>query len=176
MHGIIHAELKKYVETKFGPENWKAVLDEAGFNGKVYTTFSTYPDTEAVEIVSAASRLTKFAIPDILEDFGKFITPDLMNMYRSIIKSDWDMFDMLLQTEEMIHKVVRIQNEGAEPPRLKFERIDDKTLKFVYDSQRKMSDVAKGIIKGVADHYNEDIEMQTSQNPDQSVEIIIKRR
>ena len=142
----------------------------------MYTTFSTYPDTDAVSIVSAASKLTKFAIPEILEDFGMFITPDLMNMYRSIIKSDWDMFDMLLQTEEMVHKVVRIQNEGAEPPKLMFEKIDDKKLKFIYNSPRKMSDVAKGIIRGVANHYKEDVELTKSENPDGSVEIIITRK
>ncbi len=176
MHGIIHAELKKYVEGKFGSDGWKAVLDEAGLSGKIYTTFTTYPDSDALSIVTAASKITKIGIPEILEDFGYFIAPDLMNMYRSIIKSEWGMFDMLLQTEEMIHKVVRMQNAGAEPPKLEFEKVDDQTLKFIYKSKRNMADVAKGIIRGVANHYGESVELTSTTNGDGSVEVMITRK
>ena len=44
MHGIIHAELKKYVETNHGPEAWRAILDKAGLGNKIYMAISTYED------------------------------------------------------------------------------------------------------------------------------------
>lgn len=58
MHGIIHAELKKYVDAKHGSEAWRAILQEAGLANDIYLPLNTYPDADAVAIVTAASKLT----------------------------------------------------------------------------------------------------------------------
>ncbi len=34
MHGIIHSELKKYVETNHGQDVWDILLEKAGYNIK----------------------------------------------------------------------------------------------------------------------------------------------
>jgi len=160
MHGIIHSELKKFVETRHGADAWKAVLEEAGFSNKVYLPNTTYADQEAVAIVTAASRLTGTPAEDILESFGEFIVPALMSTYRPMIKPKWKTMEMLLNTEGTIHKAVRIKNPGAQPPSLKFKQTGPNTLKFNYNSWRRMSAVAKGIIKGVAKHYGEKVDIQ----------------
>jgi hypothetical protein len=36
MHGIIFSELKKYVDTKFGPSTWPTLLTESGLGPKLY--------------------------------------------------------------------------------------------------------------------------------------------
>ena len=174
MHGIIHAELKKYVETNHGSDAWKAILKEAGLSNKIYMTISTYPDEEVVAIVTAASKLTQTPAENILEDFGEFIAPDLMIMYQPLIKPEWKTMEMLLHTEETIHRVVRLNNPGADPPRLQFEATGPNTLKFTYTSPRQMSAVAKGIIKGVAKHYGETLTIQERKRADGGSEMQIK--
>ncbi len=173
MHGIIHVELKKYVETNHGSDVWTAVLKEAGLSNKTYMTIITYSDEEALAIVNAASSLTHTPAEHILEDFGEFIAPDLMSMYWSLIKPEWKTMEMLLYTEETIHRVVRQKNPGAGPPRLQFEAQDSNTLKFTYTSPRQMSAVAKGIIKGVAKHYGENVTIQERKSTDGSSEMVI---
>ena len=69
MHGFIHTELKRYVETKHGADAWKAVLTAAGLGTKTYLTINTYPDEEALAIVKSASAITKAPADVILEDF-----------------------------------------------------------------------------------------------------------
>ena len=173
MHGIIHAELKKYVETKHSPDAWRAVLDNAGLGGKVYVATSTYEDAEAGAIVKAASALTGVPPLEILEDFGEFIAPDLLGMYKSLIDPSWKTAEMLVNTEDLIHKVVRMKNPGATPPQLKFKRVGPNELHFHYDSPRQMSAVAKGIMKGVAKHYGESLSIQERKNADGSVDMRI---
>ena len=87
MHGIIHAQLKQFVETNHGVEAWRAVLDEAGLAGKVYLANGAYADEDAVAIVTAASKLTGPPAADILEGFGEFIVPALMSTYKSSANS-----------------------------------------------------------------------------------------
>ena len=174
MHGLIHSELKKFIETRHGPEVWKTVLEEAGFGGKIYLSNTPYADQETTAIVSAASRITSTPASDLLENFGEFIAPALMSTYRSMIKPGWKTMEMLLNTEGTIHRGVRVKSPGAQPPCLKFKQTGRNTLRFNYNSWCQMSAVAKGIIKGVAKHYGETVEIKERKGPAGSSELSIK--
>jgi hypothetical protein len=52
----------------------------------------------------------------VLEDFGVFIDPPLMNMYGHLIPAEWKTLDEIEKTEETVHHVVRVQTPGAKPP------------------------------------------------------------
>ena len=173
MHGIIHAELKKFVEAKHGAEAWRAILAEAGLPNKMYLSNSVYPDTETVALVTAASKLTGTPADAILEAYGEFIAPTLMRMFQSLVKPQWKTMEMLLNTEDTIHKVVRIRNPGAAPPRLQFEQKGPNKLLFKYDSPRRRAAVARGIMKGVAAHYGETISIRERRLGGDSVEMDI---
>ncbi len=173
MHGIIHAQLKQYVETNLGADAWNAVLNEAGLANKIYLSNTSYADQDAIAIVTAASKLTSKPADDILESFGEFIVPALMSTFRSMVKPGWRTLELLMNTEETIHKAVRIKSPGAAPPRLQFEQTGPNTLKFNYNSPRRMSAVAKGIMKGVAKHYGEKIAIEEHKGPDGSSEMKI---
>jgi hypothetical protein len=176
LHGIIHAELKKYIEERHGADAWKACLETAGLGQKMFLPITTYPDAEAVAIVTAASKLTNISAEDILEDFGEFIAPDLLSMYRPLVEPHWRTIELLLHTEDVIHRVVRINNPGAQPPRLQFEQLGPDELKFYYNSPRRMAAVAKGIIKGVATHYRQSVLIREHKKPDGSSEMTITVR
>jgi hypothetical protein len=173
MHGIIHAELKKYIETRHSPDTWKACLEAAGLRGKVYLAISAYPDEEAVAIVTAAAKLTCLPVEQLLEELGEFMVPDLFSLYHSLIKPEWKTIQMLLHTEAVIHRVVRLQNPGAEPPKLHFEQVGPKELKFYYNSPRRMAAVARGIMKGIAKHYGESVSIREQKKADGSSEMSI---
>lgn len=157
MHGIIFSELKKYVDTKLGGNAWSNLQKESGVGAKTYLAIQEYPDQEVVNLVSTASRITGRSVPAILEDFGEFIVPDLIGMYKGLIKPEWKTIDLIKNTEETIHKVVRLKNPGAKPAELKCSGPGPDEVVITYSSPRKMCSVAKGIAKGVAKHYNERI-------------------
>jgi hypothetical protein len=142
----------------------------------MFLPITTYPDAEAVAIVTAASKLTNIPADRILEDFGEFIAPDLLSMYRALVEPEWRTIELLLHTEDVIHRVVRINNPGAQPPKLQFEQVGPNELKFSYNSPRRMAAIAKGIIKGVAKHYGQAVLIHEHKKPDGSSEMLITVR
>ncbi len=178
MHGVIFAELKKYVDTKLGGGKWSTLLKESGVGQqKVYMAVQEYPDQEAAALVSAASKMTGKSAPAILEDFGAFIVPDLVHMYWALIKPEWKTLDLIEHTEETIHRVVRIKNPGARPPELKCSRPGPNEVMITYSSARRMCAIARGIVRGVAEHYNEQVvinETNCMLKGNQSCKISVK--
>jgi hypothetical protein len=162
MHGTIFFELKKYVETKLGHEAWDKLLTQSDLGARTYEVMADYPDSEVVKLVSTASRITGVPVRGILMDFGEFIAPDLLQMYGGVINPAWKTLDVIENTEDEIHNVVRLYNRDAHPPNLKCIRTSENEVVIHYSSQRKLCDVAKGITSGLAKHYGEKISISES--------------
>lgn len=157
MHGIIFAELKKFVVTQMGPEAWNGLLQQIGAPGKVHLPTQVYPDAELVALVKAASQATGKEAPALLQAFGQFIAPDLLQLYRAQVNPNWKTLELLEHTEETIHRVVRLRDPNAKPPQLVVRRDGPSSVVIRYTSPRKLCDVAKGITRGVAEHYKEKV-------------------
>jgi predicted hydrocarbon binding protein len=162
MHGVIFLELKKYTESKLGAGAWATLLEKAGLAGNAYYPTTSYPDSDAIALVVAASKITGLEVPVILEDFGAFIVPGLLGMYKNLIKPEWKTLELLENTEAVIHTVVRLRNPGAEPPELECKRSRPNEVTVVYQSKRKMCALAKGIIRGVGNTFKEKLTIQES--------------
>ena len=175
MHGMIHTGLRKFVLETHGEAAWEAVLEEAGLPGKQYLGLENYSDEETVSIVMAASKLTETPAEEILVAFGKFIAPNLMRMYSALIDPAWKTFDFLLNIESTMHAAVRTRAPGSNPPVLQFKKIGDNKLQLLYDSPRRMTPVAIGIMQGVAEYFDEKVEIQIASAEDvQPVELEIE--
>jgi hypothetical protein len=155
MQAIIFAELKKYAEARLGADAWRPLLREAGVTRPIYAPGQDYPDAEAVAIVVAASKKAGLEPDAVLQDFGEFIAADLVRLYRHLVQPSWRSLDVLEHTEETIHKAVRRDNPGAQPPQLKCTRTSPAEVVVRYSSPRRMCGVAKGIIRGLGRQYGE---------------------
>jgi hypothetical protein len=155
MHGTIFAELKKYVDTKVGGNAWQQLLSATQLERRIYLPVESYPDEEAVKLVVAASTATGKPVDAILEDFGLFITPDLMRIYGALAKPEWKTLEFLENTESTIHRVVRMRDAKAQPPELKVTRSGPKEVTILYGSSRRLCALARGLVQGVARHYGE---------------------
>ncbi len=162
MHGMIFAELKKYASNALGPSGWNDVLREANVEGRIFLPVQEYPDREAVSIVAAAASLTGSTVPGLLEDFGRFIVPDLLGLYGFLVPADWDLFDFLENTEDTIHRVVRARNPEARPPQLVARRLGPQDVEITYVSLRRLCALARGIVRGAADHYGTSVHVTES--------------
>jgi len=163
MHGMMLAELKKYVDERVGADAWKMLLKESGIGVKIYLPTQTYDDAEVVSIVTTAARVTKTPLTNILEDFGQFIVADLVAVYGAYIRPEWKTLDLIQNTEETIHRVVRTRNPGAAPPELKVARTAPDEVSIEYTSKRQLCAIARGIVRGVASHYREQVAIAEPQ-------------
>jgi hypothetical protein len=159
MHGIIFGELKKLIDTTLGGDSWRELLKESGLGAKVYMPVTEYPDEEAVVLVDAIARRTGKPVRTVLEELGEFIAPDLLALYRHMVKPEWRTLELLQNTEDTIHRVVRLRNPGARPPELRTNREGDEVL-ITYSSTRRMCGIAVGMVRGLALHYAEAIEIK----------------
>src|SRR5262245_27905229 len=117
MHGLIFIELKKYVETKFDSATWEKLLEKAGQKHQLYLAATVYPDSDILKLVTTACEMTGLTANAVLEDFGRFIAPDLIEQYKFLINPNWGLLDFLANTEETIHKIVRFsQGRDSAPP------------------------------------------------------------
>src|SRR5688572_2143729 len=134
MHGMIFAELKRYVVTKYGGETWNKLVQDAGLGGKVYLPTQVYDDSEVNRIIEAAVKATGSTAKAVQTDFGLFAAPELMKLYSSQINPTWKSLDLIEKTEEMVHRVVRLKIPGAKPPHLKCTRVSPKKVVIEYTS------------------------------------------
>jgi predicted hydrocarbon binding protein len=155
MHGTIFVELEKYVTSKLGAEAWTTLKEQAGVQRDHYEALEIYPDAEVGALVQTASTITGLPAQTLLEDFGAFIAPDLLEMYWAVVRPEWRTLDLLENTETAIHEVVRISQKGATPPYLRAQRTAPNEVTIIYTSPRKLCAIAKGIVRGVANHYGE---------------------
>ena len=154
MHGIIFRELKKYVDARLGQGAWSELVEAAGCAGKVYLPVNEYPDTEMFALLLPASKKASMRVGELLEDFGEFLVPDLIHIYKSSIDPSWRTLDLLVNTEAVIHHAVRLRDRNAKPPNLDVTRTGER-VEITYRSERRLCDLAKGIVRGVARHYGE---------------------
>jgi hypothetical protein len=161
VHGIVLMELKKHVEQAYGASTWTALLLAADLQGRMYNAMGEYPDEEVLAIVAAASKATGRTPDQVLEGFGRFIVPDLVETYRFLVQPGWDALDLIENTEHTIHTVVRAR-DGATPPVLEVTRTGRDSLTIRYSSARQLCALAKGITRGVGDLYGTTLEVQES--------------
>jgi len=162
MHGVVFLELRKFVGARLGEGAWDDVIRQSGLGSSIYLAVKNYPDAEALKLVETACSLTGRPSADLLEDFGEFIVPDLLQFYGSQLDPAWKTLDVIENTEETIHKVVRRRNPGAKPPQLRCERPSPEEVVVRYTSARRMCALAKGICRGLAAHFGERVAISES--------------
>jgi predicted hydrocarbon binding protein len=160
MHGAIFTELQKFATSAFGAEVWRQVCDEAGVGPRVYLPVATYPDEEAIALVGAASELSGKPAAELLEAFGEYLVAPLLRTYGSLVRPEWRTLDLLEHTESTIHRIVRVREPAAMPPELACERVSPDEVVIRYGSARRLCPLAIGLIRGVAKHYSEPIEIR----------------
>lgn len=158
MHGLIFHSLKKYVIRKLGAEAWGVLSAQVGAEGGKFLVTQSYPDAMVLDLARAVGQRVGMTEAGVLEEFGRFIMPDLASTYRSLIQPSWRTLDLIEHTESTIHKAVRTRT-GAQPPTLKISRLAPDRVIIEYSSKRRMCSLAVGMIRGTAQLYDERIHL-----------------
>jgi hypothetical protein len=153
MHGVIFDELESFVNDEYGDGMWDALVDAANTENDAFLPTQSYPDGDIVTIVKTASEETGESVQNLLFQFGKYTGPELLDMYDAQIDDNWGYFDLLSNTEEQIHKVVRRDMPDSSPPELRTKRVGENEVRIKYASDRRMCSVLEGIAMGMADEY-----------------------
>lgn len=163
MLGIIFDELEKYVGREHGAAGLSQMHGLTGRGEGAYQLDRSYPDQELQLIVKGLSEATGRAPEMLLESFAEAMVPGLLEVYGILVNPRWSFLDLLVNTEGVIHKGVRLSAQSANPPAIQAERSGHEAVTIVYRSQRRLCSVAKGIVRGAANHYGVSITMVEDQ-------------
>lgn len=177
VHGSIFLLLQKFVESNYGKDSWLELNKIAQTGQQTYDMHENYPLSQLNSIISAAANLTGLLENDLKGKFGEHLVPDLLNIYKSYLNPGWRTLDLLENTERIMHKAARQEDNKANPPILNVSRVSNNFLIIDYYSKRKMANLAIGMIRGIAKYYNESdkIDITPTTNPnDERVQIKVK--
>jgi predicted hydrocarbon binding protein len=161
VHGIVLKGLKDFVVESYDRETWSTLQREAGLPHRLYVPVTEYPDEDVLALVETASRLTEIPVAELLESFGRFIVPPLVETYGVHVDADWTGLELIANVETYIHLALRAKQISTyTPPELESEWRGADTVRVVYRSDRQLCDLARGIIKGVGDYFDEPYEIE----------------
>ena len=159
MHGVIHQELERFATDAFGRGAWSRIVRRAGLEHRTYVPTERYEDAELTALVIAAAGDTGLGPQRVLEMFGAAIVPTLVDAYGALVSPEWRTAELVLNTEAIIHTALRASGEGVRPPLLVTSRRGANEVVVIYASERQMCGFAKGIVRGIASHYGESVEI-----------------
>ncbi|GAC1686888.1 MAG: hypothetical protein NVS9B3_05360 [Gemmatimonadaceae bacterium] len=165
MHGLIVNQLRQYVVSKAGRDAWHSIAKTARVpTGEGPPPInSVYPDDLVLAVIAAAVAHTKIDRALLLEDFGAFLAPALLRVYGPLLDSAWRTLDVIENTETRIHTTLRRTDAHASPPRLSTQRVSPDEVTIVYHSERRLCAVAEGIARGLAEHFEETVEVEQTR-------------
>lgn len=178
MKGIVFTEFLEMVEDKFGYETVDALLTENELpSGGVYTAVGTYEHAEMVTLVSHLHRRTEVPLPILLNTFGKHLFGIFVKAYGHFFEGVKDAFSFLESIENYIHVEVRKLYPDAELPTFDTKRVGDDALEMIYRSDRRMADLAEGLIESALEHFDDkaDIEREMLDDSGAAVKFTIKK-
>ncbi|MCC9134976.1 heme NO-binding domain-containing protein [Pontibacter silvestris] len=155
MHGFIFLQFKKFIQQEKGLQAWHSLIQNSNVSRGQFAATEIYPDEDLKALVNTAATTWNIPVSTLLEQLGSFLVPDLIDIYQLYINPTWRTLDLVEQTENSMHRAVRVSAPEATPPVLHVTRINATKLIIDYHSQRRMAQLAIGIIKGVSTYYNE---------------------
>lgn len=179
MKGIVFTEFFEMVEEKFGYEMVDDLISTTDLSSEgIYTSVGVYEHTEMVNLVVNLGEKTKIPVEQLLKIFGGYLFKTFTKSYGHFMTNAPDTFTFLASIHKYIHVEVQKLYPDAELPHFSIERTDENTLTMIYTSERKMADLAFGLIEGCAEHYKESVEIsQVPMNEDGSITkfVIIRK-
>jgi predicted hydrocarbon binding protein len=161
MHGVLHRELKEYVEERTD-EDWEALRDRAGIEPKLYLPVSHYPDEEFEAVVDTLVEASGEQRRAVLNSFGAYLAPTLLETFRSHIREGWGLLDLLEHLEDIYDRIGG-QNEETTPPTVHCDRVVSDMAVLTYRSDRELCWLAEGLLAGVADEYDAEVTIEQEQ-------------
>lgn len=177
MHGILFKYLKEYVEAEYGHDAWEAAMDEAGIEPKLYLPVTEYPDDEAVRLVDGILAVTDADEDDLLSSYGEVLAPELLGTFNAHIRDTWDAFDLMEHAGNQVFTV--FYSEDGADGEVSATREDADTVVVHYGSSLELCELAKGVLRGIADEHGEDVavtEQSCVHDGADHCEITVSRR
>ncbi len=156
MKGIVFTKFFEMIEEENDYEMVDSILEEVQpESGGSYTAVGTYSHTEMVNLVVAYAQKAGIPVDTALHKFGRYLFDVFYNNYQAFFPPDQTAFEFLRSIDGYIHIEVAKLYPDAQLPRFETEEPEPGILVMTYISERKMADLAYGLIEKTLEHFKE---------------------
>jgi tRNA A-37 threonylcarbamoyl transferase component Bud32 len=163
VHGLIFFYIQKFADALATATGTHAGLRSTIVRSTAnYLPSGIYDDGEAVALLQSIADGIDEPLPLLLGRFGQFLAPHLVKVAGPLVDPTWRTLDLIEHTESIMHAMVRATKPGAEPPLLETVRVSAEELHVIYSSRRLLCPLAVGVMRGLAKHFGEILEIDES--------------
>ncbi|GAD89356.1 MULTISPECIES: heme NO-binding domain-containing protein [Vibrio] len=172
MKGIIFTEFLELVENHFGLEVLDQVLEMSKDEG-IYTSVGSYDHKDLVTLIVNLSKTSDIPAAHLQEVFGESVFKKLLATMppAAALAHSTNSFEFIRHVEDYIHVEVKKLYPDAVPPSFEFISETETELILNYKSARCMSHVCLGLIKGCANHFGQQLNIQMKPLNDSGSEV-----
>lgn len=165
MHGVIFLALEEYLDERLGDDAWEKVVETAGIADTEFTPDRMYDAQDWEALLLAAAQVMEMERAALLEDFGAYIVPGLMEMGEAMNLLDhrWRTMDYLENGKELIQAAIRMQIPGFIPPDIRTLRLRQGEAAVAYMAKNRMGPLLKGVAKGLGEHFEEPLDIWVAE-------------
>lgn len=161
MKGIFFVQLQQYIAEHSEPDQWRQILQQADiFERKLYFSTHQYDDEEFFRIIKEAVRILGMSPEKFLNEFGTYVSGNFLKLWQPVIKPEWKTLDLLQHVQEFNFNLLQAGDNPAMSGKFVSKRVDPHTVNIEYSSPRKMCPFFKGLVKGISEIYQENIDIQ----------------
>jgi Haem-NO-binding len=165
MKGVVFTEFLSFVAESHGEDTVDDIIDASDLpSGGAYTSVGTYPHAEMTKLCGALSKQTEEPTPELVCRFGTYLSDTFARDYSSFYTESGSFFDFIASIQDHIHVEVRKLYPDAELPNFRIVSRNDTEMVMDYESPRRMSRLAEGLIRGSARQFG--VGVRVSVSPD----------
>ena len=164
MKGVLFTEFLDMVEQRYSAQAVEQMIAAAQLpSGGAYTSVGKYDHGEIWSLVCELSKVCDTPVPDLFKAFGEYLFGRLAVSHRETVAEMHSAFDVLQALDGVIHRQVRGLYPDAELPRFDVIERSAKRMVVIYSSKRHFADLAEGLIRSCAGHFNEKVAITREQ-------------
>ena len=175
MKGIVFREFIDMVESTFGEDISDEIIEESDLpSGGSYTAVGTYDHTELVTLVVALSKKIDAPVDVLVHAFGKYLFGRFLELFPIFFNGHDNSFSFLSSIHDVVHvEVLKLYPEAMLPDFEARLSEDGNTLYFEYHSHRHFADLARGLIDGTFEHWNENVSVEIEDKSTADKQIVL---
>ncbi len=170
MKGTVVGTWIKTCRKLYSSEAVNQSLSEAGFEANV--TFSPLVDVDDDKVFTFVKRIAEHTGDSYNMVWHKIGVDNIVTFhqdYPAFFRHDNAMH--FLNSMNNVHQIVIKRFRGAKPPILDMVPVGGNAVTFTYRSKRGMFDYFLGLLEGVANHFNETIEIEELRREPDELEL-----
>jgi hypothetical protein len=172
MKGVVFTEFLGFVKENYGEDTVDDIIDASALpSGGAYTSVGTYPPAEMDTLCAALSTQTQEPAAKLVCRFGLHLSKAFAVDYPEFFSKSDSFFDFLSSVEDHIHVEVRKLYPDAELPSFRVVSRTPTEMIIDYESPRRMSALAEGLILGSAKKFGVTARVQVLPSPEENPDI-----